>query len=132
MRNKKKSFITLSMVGILTLATLGLTACGGADENQDSLTTTEESSNENSQHDLSVFDDFPAWWRDSFTEAELQIFLDVWTPEDLEEARQQAEAFGEDGSPQREGTQQIIVSPEQNDEDCDIWVMNENGLECAE
>lgn len=134
MRLKKKSFTKLAMVGGFALVVLSLAACNDTIDNQDLPTESMEaeqrtgsSSNESAQNDLSVFDDFPEWWRDSFTEEEKQIFLDAWTPEDLAQARKEAEEWGESGPPVREGAQQVIVGPDEGTGG-GAWRMTEDGL----
>jgi hypothetical protein len=117
----KKNMIKVSL---LAFVVLGLTACNGTVENQDSPTQTTVaeqgaggSSSEvapvapsapSAQHDLSFFDDFPEWWIDSLTEAEKEMFLDTLTAEQLEEMREQVE--GLDPS-MLEGTQIMIAPP---------------------
>jgi len=100
----KQSFAKLATVGILAFAVFGLAACGGSTDYQELPTQTTE-------YDLSFLDDFPEWWRESMTEEHKQMFLDVLTPEELEELREQAESLGENGPPHSEGTQQVIVPP---------------------
>ena len=115
-----------NMIKVLLLAfvVLGLTACNDTVENQDSPTESNNSqtteaeqgvggtSSESTQRDLSVFDDFPEWWQDRFTEAEKEILLDALTPEELEQLREQAEEWGEEGPPRNEGAQRIFTGPE--------------------
>ena len=128
MELKKKSFTKLAMLGVFVIVVLGLTACGSRSEIQDSpteTTATEQraggSSRVNEQMDISVFDDFPEWWRDATSEEEKLMILDAFTAEELEEFREQVEEWG---PTIQEGAQHVIVKPG----DDSLTIGEENGL----
>lgn len=105
----------LIKVLLLAFVALGLAACSGTVVKQDSPTQTTVAehgaagtSGESAQFDLSVFDDFPEWWRDSMTEAEKEMLLDVMTPERLAAFREQVE---EREPSMMEGSQIMLVPP---------------------
>lgn len=111
---------------------LGLAACSGAEENQVAPTAppvVEQgvigTLSENGM-DLAVFNDFPEWWLERMAEAHLQIFLEHWTAEDLEEARIQAETMNPE---MLERTQHMIVAPgESGGSGSGTFMMTEEGL----
>lgn len=103
---------------LLVFIVLGLTACDGPVKNQDSPSEG-GSSSESAQGDISFFDDFPEWFRDSMTEEDKQMLLDSMTAEQLEEMREQVEGW--DPS-MLEGTERKIVAPGEGIEP------NEDGL----
>ena len=128
MELKKKSLAKFAMMGAFAIVVLGLTDCSGRSENQDSpteITAAEQraggSSRENEQMDISIFDDFPEWWRDATSEEEKQMILDVLTAEELEDFKEQIEEWG---SSIQERTQHVIVRPG----DDSLTIGEENGL----
>jgi len=149
----KQKMIKALPVLVIALGALGLAACNGTAGNQDSpplsiysqqttvanqgslaqATETQQpdsvTSGESAQLDLSAFDAFPQWWRDLRTEDEKQTMLELLTPEQLEQLREQAEEWGEEGPPMTEGSQQAFVVPGAGGgSGSRIWTMTEDGL----
>ena len=146
---KQKMIKALSVL-FIALGILGLAACSGMAVNQDSppvsiysqttmanqdlpihVTEAEQPVNvapgESTQPDLSAFDDFPQWWRDLRTEEEKLMMLEILTPEQLVQLREQAEEWGEEGSPMPEGSQHAFVVPGAG-AGAGIWMMTEDGM----
>jgi uncharacterized Zn finger protein len=110
---------------LLAFVVLGLIACNGTDENQDSPTQTTDSeqgaggsSSESGQSNLSVLDDFPEWFVEMLTEEEKEVMLaqlDGMTAAELKEIVAQLE--GMDPSMMRGESQRMSSEDLEPDED---------------
>lgn len=119
---------------VLGVVVLGLTACGGAEnnsesgegnakynlesptENNETNQGTGESSNQgsgstssgNGQLDLSFFDDFPDWWFEQMNQESMESLLELFSAEELEEMRQAVLEGEADIHIQTQGEEAII------------------------